>query len=507
MDALAQPVPERAPRRSLLASARPLILARLLTAGLTFCIPLALARILDLGGYGTYKQALLIAQTLYYVLPFGVAQGLYFFLPRTERPRPYLGQTLLYLACAGGVAALLLALFLAPLASAFSNPGLLAHRVPLSLYVLGVLGAFPLEASLTARGRTGSAAIAYLASDAVRTAAMLVPIALGLGLGGLVWGLAGFALARMAVAWALFVVLGGDGPLLDGAAFRAQLRYALPFGLSVLLTMVAQYGHQFAVSAAVTPEAFAFYAVACFQLPLVDLLYTPVSEVLMVRLGELERTGHVDEAAAAFRDTVARLATWFFPLAMLLFACAPEFITVLFGARFLPAVPLFRLTVLGTGLSCLPVDAVLRGLNHNPALLRAALLKALVALGLLIPGLWALGVTGALASVALTEVFGASWLLWQVRRALRVSEWGALLPGDALLRRAVASVGAALPCLGAHVALGPRLAALPSGWLWRVLPLGAGGLLFTAAYLALLGRLGVTVREVLGGASPAGGGT
>ena len=89
------------PASSFMGKAGPLVLARLFTAGLTLSIPLVLARVLSLEEYGTYYQLFLIATTLYYVLPCGVVQSLYYFLPRAEQKRPWLGQTLLFMSGAG----------------------------------------------------------------------------------------------------------------------------------------------------------------------------------------------------------------------------------------------------------------------------------------------------------------------------------------------------------------------------------------------------------------------
>ena len=49
--------------------------------------------------------------------------------------------------------------------------------------------------------------------------------------------------------------------------------------------------HQWVVSAHFDPALFAIYTVGCFQLPIVDLLYTPTTEVLMVHVGELAAGG------------------------------------------------------------------------------------------------------------------------------------------------------------------------------------------------------------------------
>src|SRR6185503_17345244 len=131
--------------------------------------------------------------------------------------------------------------------------------------------------------------------------------------------LAMFAVARLVATW---WVLGGQatGKRWDARLFVNQLVYAAPFGLAMTLAIAQQYAHQFAVSAAVSPDLFALYAVGCFQLPLVDLLYTPTSEVLMVKLGELEGAGRGREGVEAFRQASARLCYLLLPMAAFLFA-------------------------------------------------------------------------------------------------------------------------------------------------------------------------------------------
>src|SRR5919205_722320 len=101
-----------APRlSSLLGRAGPLIAARLASGVITLSIPLVLARTMAIAEYGTYKQLFLLSFTASSILPFGVSQSLYFFVPRSSEPRAWFGQTLAFLTAAGalGGAALWLA--------------------------------------------------------------------------------------------------------------------------------------------------------------------------------------------------------------------------------------------------------------------------------------------------------------------------------------------------------------------------------------------------------------
>ena len=158
-----------------LGRAGPLVLARFAIALLGISVPLVLARMLPLEDYGTYKQLFLIAQTLTFVLPLGIPQGLFYFLPRADQRRSWLFQSLLFMALMGALAAVGLWAAVPLLASGLGNAGLLDHRLTLALYTGAMVGSFGLELSLTARGRTGHAAIAYLVSDVTRALLLVLP--------------------------------------------------------------------------------------------------------------------------------------------------------------------------------------------------------------------------------------------------------------------------------------------------------------------------------------------
>ncbi len=479
---------------SFLARAGPLVLARFVGAGLTVCIPLALARALCPADYGTYKQLFLIAQTLSFLLPFGMAQSLFFFLPRAEVRRPYVGHALLFLTAMGVLAGVVVHALGGVVASALNNPALAEHRLALAVYTGAFVGSCGLEASLTSRGRTRTSAVISLLSDVTRAALLVVPVRLGYGLHTMMTAVAAYAVARWVLAWVV-CLRGERGPLFDPVLLRRQLLYAAPFGAAMLLAIPQLYAHQYAVSAAVTPELFALYAVGCFQLPLVDLLYTPTSEVLMVRLGELEREGKVHEGVNAFREATRRLSYVFLPLAAFLFTAAPEFITAAFGACYLGAVPLFRVSVLGIALAILPMDGVLRARGETRAIFLSYLLKAAVTVPLLWVGVQRFGMMGGIASWAIAELVGKAALLARIPRALSagraVPTLGSLLPWSSLARAAGGALAAALCVVVLRAAVPRSWEDLPGGSAWHMVPLALAGVLFGIGYLVVLRLSGV----------------
>ena len=120
------------------------------------------------------------------------------------------------------------------------------------------------------------------------------------------------------------------------------------------------------VGAAVTAAAFAVYSVGTFQLPIVDVLYTPISELLQIGLAESDGAGRPPRAGLAlFHEAVLQLSFAFLPTIGLLFVTAPVLIEFLFSARYLEAVPIFRVTALSVVLAVLPLDGVMRARAQN----------------------------------------------------------------------------------------------------------------------------------------------
>lgn len=469
------------PGRSLMARARPLVVARTASAAISFVIPLALARVFLPDDYGAYKQLILIAQTLYYLLPFGMSQSLYYFIPRSRAPRPYLVQVLAYLAGAGALAMAALLLGGALIARGLNNPALVGYLPYLSVYVFGLIGSMPLEIALTAQGRTGRAAIAYVVSDLAKAAAMTLPGLVGFGLQGVVQGMALFALLRLLACWALHL-RGSPGPLFERAALKAQLKFALPFGAAVALAVPQQAFHQWVVSSNLSPALFAVYAVGVFQVPLFDLLYAPTSEILMVRVAELEREGRVREAAAVFREAVLKLSYAFVPLTLLLMAAAPEVIGALFTSRYLEAAPIFRVAVAAGILACLPIEGALRARGQTKHIFLSFALKAVVTVPLALYGVARFGMLGGIGSWLAAEAIGKAALFARLPRALGTKA-RELLPWRGLLRPALAAAAALVGVYGVR--------ALAPASLHLFVVLGLATMAYGFIYLGALAALGV----------------
>ncbi|HEY6099593.1 MAG TPA: oligosaccharide flippase family protein, partial [Anaeromyxobacter sp.] len=458
---------------SILTRARPLMLARLAGAALTFVVPVVLARVLVPAAYGTFKQAWLVSQTLALVLPLGLTQSLYYFVPREPALRDrFVAQTLWAMTVLGGVAAALLLALGPVIAARFDNPELAANLPWIATFTALLLAGAPLDIAWNASGRVGSAAVARVLTEAARGAGMVVGALATRSVEGVLAGIAAASAARAIVTWVLLARRHGLRG--DLAALRRQYSYALPFGLAFLVLIPQQQYHQYAVAAAIPAAAFAVYSVGVFQLPLVDVLYTPVSELLQIGLAEAERDGRGPGAELAlFHEAVAQLAFAFVPLLGLLVVVAPDLITFVFSERYAAATPIFRVSALSVALAALPLDGVLRARAQNRFMLVLSGAKLGVTVPLVSAGLAWLGPIGALGGWIAAEALARAAMLARVAQLFRARA-REVLPLRPLARQAVAT-----------------LAAMPAAWLGlhaaeaAFFRLAAAGLAFAAAYLGV----------------------
>jgi hypothetical protein len=229
------------------------------------------------------------------------------------------------------------------------------------------------------------------------------------------------------------------------------------------------------VAAAVPAAAFAVYSVGTFQLPVVDVLYTPISELLQIGLAEQEGAGRPASAGLAlFHEAVLQLAFVFVPTAALLVVVAPDLILFLFSARYAAATPIFRLSTASVLLAALPLDAVMRARAQNRFMLALSGVRLALTAGLVAAGLAAWGPIGALAGWLVAEAISRGVLLARVARLFGAGA-ARVLPGRAL-GRLFAATGA-----GMAAAAGAR-ELVPGPLLLRLF---AAGLAFAAVYLGL----------------------
>jgi O-antigen/teichoic acid export membrane protein len=461
---------------SLWRSAGPLVVGRAALTLFGIALPMVLARLLDQHQYGTWKQLYLVGYTGSLSLQFGIAQSLLYLLPRAEAPdrRRWSAQTQALLSLLG-IAAFLGVRALAPwLAARFSNPQLLEIATPMALMTGAMLASSALELTLTASGKPKWSAVALVGTDLVRIAAILTPVVLGYGVVGVAWG----AAAAVGVRWlvSVLVTTGLALPSLRRERLRTQLAYALPIGLTVLVSMPQSQLHQIFVASSFSPAQFAIYSVGVMQLPVVTLLYVPVSETMQVRLAALERSGETHKAGGVFSDAVEKLGALFLPFSALMAAVALPAIALLYGPGYAAAAPILQVAMVSVAVASLPVDGVMKARGRTRTLFFVQLAKLALTWPVLHAGATLGGMLGIIGAQVALEAGTKFVLLGIISRELKAGI-GSLLGGAQLGRAALVACLAGGVGSGAAGLFESRLQACAGGGLAAATVMGVDFLL------------------------------
>jgi len=455
---------------SIFRPALALMSGRILGGLVSALVPLVLVRLLDPAAFGTYKQVFLIYATLFGIAQIGMAECLYYFLPHEPRHAGrFVANSLLVLLAAGLLCLGLLTLLAPAVARAMNNPALAAPLTLLGVFLALMLVSDVLEIAMTARGRFLLAASTFAVSDLLRSVLFVVPVLLFGSVRALLIGAALFALLRVSAAVGWLWREYGSELRIDRALLRVQLAYALPFAAAVLVYVLQENFHQYAVSSRFDAATFAVYAVGCLQIPLVDFLSTSVSSLMMLKMAEDRTAGRIDRLLPHWHDTTRKLALLFCPLVGLLLVNARATIHILFTARFLASAPILMLWSLAFLAAILQIDAVLRVYADTRFLLIMNLGRLALVLLLIQPFLTLFGLPGAVLVTLLALFSGKAVALFRIGHLMQV-DMRRLLPWSDLGRIAAACAGALLPALLIRSAVpqSPWISLLATGSIYAI---------------------------------------
>lgn len=424
-----------------------LMSGRLLGFVAAFFIPIVLARVFDQNDFGTYKQLFLIHATLFGFAQLGMAESLYYFLPmESRRSGTYILNTLLLMGGAGLLCALVLWWQSETIAALLNNPGLAPWLPYVGIYLVAILLGLVLEIVLTVKKHHVGASMSYAGSDLVRALLMVIPVLWVADLGWLMAGAIAFALIRLCVT-SLYLARSPTIALKpDLHNLRRHLAYALPFGLAGAIEVLQLNFHMYAVSYYFDAATFAIYAVGCLQVPLIDILMTSTSNVMMVNMRQKVMQDDLKAALAIWRDSVRKISLVLFPLITLLLLVAPLLITLLFGEAYRDSVPVFKVWTASSILVCVLTDGVLRVFAQNRYLIMQNLLRTAIIVALIHFFITQMQLIGAVLVTTVAAAIIKVIALYRVKTLMQTS-WRHVLPWQSQFFTAVISALAALPCL------------------------------------------------------------
>lgn len=479
--------------------------------GLAFAIPMVFVRHLDPATFGAYRLLWLMAGTAMGLAPAFMPQSLFYFLPRAAaaQQRAFIGNTLAYLAGAGVVVAFVASPANPLLPDAARH--LFADTRGVSALFLGSWMVASVMTTLpTSEGRMrwqagGDISLAVLRTALLSAAAIIMH--------DILWVVAALmveAAARIAMLGAYLLTRPDGGRLrCDFGGLRAQLRYALPFALGNGLYNLRVQSDQWVAASMLSPALFGTFTIGAVFLPVASLIRQPVNNALMPSMNKAFAAGEFGEILRLFRKSTAATSLMLLPIAGGLYCVAPELAQIVYTGKYVAAVPVMRLYLVGMMMYGCAAGHMLPALDKGgvAVLNNACCLALSIACSYVGAHHW--GMAGAACGSVLAFGIGEAWSLRVVAGALGVRTLE-LLPWRAL---GAAGLGTAL----AMAAVGLFERAVHGGALFMlaakglVYLLGFGAAFFAAGgkeHLALfrslrpLPRPGASQREGMAAAAP-----
>ncbi len=357
----------------------------------------------------------------------------------------------------------------------------------LALTILIELPTQPAINQLLAVGRARLASALYISFAAFRPVAVLLPALSGISVTWMPVMLAAAGLTRLIahvkIVRGVFPLAAGQTvrAWLDRPALRAIVWFALPAGVAVLGGKLNPQIDKYVVQLVRGNADFVLYTAGAWELPLVTLVPYAIGAVMQARYVRLHLGGHHAELRVLWHQTVRKTSLIVLPLSVMLIVLAREAVTVVAGARYVDAAPLFQLFTLIMLQRVASYGAMLQAIGETRALLVTSTLMLVTNLVLSYPFTIMFGFPGAAIATVCASVPGLVFALRRIAAGMRTNLAG-VMPWR---------------FYGATLALALVVAA--ATWcLKQALPYGAGPRLAigAAAYLILFFVLGRLARLI-----------
>mgnify|MGYP000339064720 CR=1 FL=1 len=473
---------ERSSGQSLSLSEKAAVLAsgQALSSVAMILTMVVLARVFSQRDYATYQQTMLTFQLASPLLMLGLHQAMYYFLPlNAERSRQILAENLLLLAGSGLICSLFFSIGGRHwVAWWFDNPDLASCLLVFAPYFLLMLPAASLPACLMAWGRAREVAAFNAGSRLLMFLLVVIP--------SLIWprpltAVSGAVAGAGVCAAAALLMMGracrGGSwqPTLRG--LRSQLAFGVPLGLAAAIGLFERSVDKLMVAAMASPEDFSIYVNGALEIPLIGVVTSSVTSVLIPEYTRLYAEGRLSDIVALMHRAMTSCALVILPAMAFLFVAAGDLMVLLFGPTYEASAAPFRVYLLLLPVRTLTFGALLMAMGKG----RCILIQTVATLAINVPAAWLAirlfgSIGAAIAAVGAVYLVSLPYLLLQLRRWLHCPI-RTLIPWR--------NLGEIIVACGIPIAVLALVRSLAAGWP-ELVTLLVSGLVFFSATLVLL---------------------
>ncbi|MBQ3146666.1 MAG: oligosaccharide flippase family protein [Oscillospiraceae bacterium] len=398
-----------------------LTVSKMTTLVITMVTGMMLSRFRSFAEYGTYSQLMLVMSLFASVFMLGLPNSINYFLARANsksEQQQFLGVYYTLCTLLSIIMGIALA-FAAPLiARYFQNPAVLGFVYFLLLYPWASVTSSSIENILIVYHKTRFLVVYRIIHSLGLLGSVLVVQWLGWGFREyMVVNLVVHSLFALSVYTIVYHTSGGLRPGLSKKMIRSIFAFSLPLGLSAVISTLNIEIDKLLIGYLMDTEQMAIYTNASKELP-VTFVAVSITAVLLPQLTRLLKKDRTGEAISLWANATELSYLVICLIVAGVFTYAEDVMSLLYSAKYLPGLPVFRIYTLVLLLRCTYFGIILNAKGKN----KEILIASITSLGLnmvLNPLLYrALGMIGpALASfLAILAV-----QLWQLFRTAKLT--------------------------------------------------------------------------------------
>ncbi len=442
-----------------------LIAGKMFAFAFSFFVPIALVRLYSQEQYGLFQQVLLIFNTFFAVLQLGMVNSLlYFYTREPENRKALLSQTFFFLLSAGLLFGTSLLFFQNQVADYFGNPQIEPLLPLLAIYLLLMLVSSILEILFIVEENAVKASLMIFFTGFLRFSFLIGASLILRDVFVLLSALIGIALLRAAIlVFYLFKNYQLSFVHFNKDHFFSQLKYSLPFGLAGIFVILTTTIDKYFISYFYDSEIYAVYAIGCFQVPIVALIFDPVITIILPRISKLHKESDISKMHILWQKAASKLSLIGFPLFVLCVILANQIVVFLFTETYTDSVPIFIVFLLLLPRQMTNYGVILRAYGETKYISKSCFAGLVVTAVLMFPSIKVFGIVGPPLVVVSSLYLTAFLQLSKTRRLLKVS-WLKLLPWNDFLRNfaAAALIGLIVHFAILSISLSPLLSILLS---------------------------------------------
>jgi len=398
---------------------------KVIALGIQFLMPVVLVRLIDKSDYGAYLQFILIGQFLCTVLTFALPTSLYFFYPNAkEKLYQLISQTYFLILAISILFIPIYLIFGNYLVVFFDDLQFNSLYYALGIYVFVRTMCLLLEHLFIVEQKSNHVIYYNVLYTSARVSFLIGAFLIFGSILAMFWALV--ILHFITSVYLIFYLKKNYSLSLKirdwkRSYFKSQMKYIYPLALGAIVNNIGKRADKFILSMYFAASDFAIYSIANLKIPIVNILFPSVSNVIVPQISKYHHDGNYIEVKNLWHKMINGLFTISAPFVVFFFVIAKPLIIFLYTEDYVEAVPIYRIILLTIFTLTLRGTAVLMAFGKTKFIFITQLTTMILNIAGAYVFINLFGILGAAFSLIFVAAIREFMLIFKTKRLLGLS--------------------------------------------------------------------------------------